>query len=511
MASSDTVPLDPSAADALELRLHPDDVERLMRLPDLARLRAGRARNAAVELVWHDTPDGALAAEGLSLCERKAGRGTVWQMHRLRGSGAATWPPGTPPPLVAATDRLADLGQKLPSPLLPLAACTGVLRSLPLGAAAGGMTVTLLQGTLRAVAAEQPVCRVMLGGPAAEIEALALALTQHVRLMVPDAALAAEACRTAGRTVAATAIGAPDVPANVSVADAFAVLAGHLTGVILHWAPAAGTTAAEPVHQIRVAVRRLRSAMALFRRAIGDEVAASVKHDLKALQLVLGPARDWDVFTAGTGRAVAAALPDDQPLARLLAAAERRRQDAYADLRGFLDSAAFRRLAIRLACLAAFRPWDGHPPPEAGTEEAEKRATTLAAPLAEFAGRALSRRLDRVLAPGDDLSLLSAAELHALRIQGKHLRYAAEFFAPLHPARETRRFLRRIATLQDRLGHLNDNTVAASLMAELGATSGGRGYAVGVVRGFVAAGQRGARTQMERSWHKFRKTAPFWS
>jgi triphosphatase len=513
---SDAIPLAAPAAAALELSLHPDDAGRLPRLPELARLRVGRARLTHVHLVWYDTPDGSLAADGMALCERRVGRESHWRLERMRGTPDAPWPPGSPAPIVAEAALLADLGHRLPGPLLPVTACTGQLRTLPLGEAAGSMTVSLLEGTLRAVAAERPVCRVLLSGPARDIEALAHALAQHTRLSVPAAALAAEACQTAGREVPPAAIGAPVLPTGMAVGAAFAAVAGHLAAVILHWAPDALTgDRPEPVHQMRVALRRLRSALSLFRRAVGDEPLATVRRDLKALQGALGPARDWDVFTAGTGRAVAAALPDDKPVARLLAAAERKRQDSYVALRAFLDGPEFRRLGLSLACLTAFRPWERDAPAptadEDGDEAAAKRAAVRDASLLDFATRALERRLEHLLAPGEDLTALTAEELHGVRIQAKRLRYAAEFFAPLYPARETRRFLRRVTAMQERLGHLNDGAVAAGLLAELGGNTGERGYAVGVVRGFVAAGMRGTRAKSDRTWRKLFRAEPFWT
>ena len=120
---------------------------------------------------------------------------------------------------------------------------------------------------------------------------------------------------------------------------------------------------------------------------------------------MLGPARDWDVFCAGTGRVVGEHFPGDRTVGRLLAAAERRRLAGYAALRGYLDGPAFRLLGLRLACLAAFRPWERAAGDKLGGDEAAaKQATLRAAPLAGFAARALSRRLERVLEPGDDLA-----------------------------------------------------------------------------------------------------------
>ncbi len=494
----------------LELTLAPADAGRLARLHDLGRPRGGRSRATVMRQLWHDTPTAALAADGLALCEATLGRETQWRLARMHGA------PGMPPALVTEAPASAGLGVDLPGPLLPVAACEGTLRVLAPGAAESAPRVTLLEGVLRAVTGEQPVCRVMIAGSPGEVTGLALALAAQVRLYVPAASLAAEAYATAGRVVAPAAIGAPSLPTGASVGDAFASIAAHLTGVLLHWAPVASADGGpEPVHQMRVALRRLRSAIALFRRALAGPALDTADGELRALMRVLGPARDWDVFAAGPGRAVAEAFPDDRAVQRLMAAAERRRVDSYAALDAFLNGPAFRALGIRLASLVASRPWE-QPPAEVPADDpalrdaADKQAAAMAASLRDFADHALSRRLARVNDAGDDLSPLPAEALHGIRIQAKRLRYAAEFFAPLYPPRETRRFIRRVAAMQDRLGQLNDGVVVQHLMAQLGA-AGERGYAAGVVRGFVAAGLRNTRAKAERSWRKFRRLEPFWS
>jgi CHAD domain-containing protein len=498
-------------AAALELTLHPDDADRLPRVADLLRLRAGRARATPLELTWYDTPDGALAEAGLSLCERRAGRETAWRLERLRGTPETPWPPGTPAPLVAEAKLPAGLPD-LPAPLLPVAACAGTVRSFPLVAEAAPLAVTLLDGVLRAVAGERPVCRLTLAGPPDAVEPLLVALAATLRLSVPAAALAAEARAVAGRTTPPHASGPPELPADLSVADAFVRVVGHLAAVLLHWAPLAAGDSAEPVHQMRVALRRLRSASSLFRRAVGGPELDAINAELGALAHMLAPARDWDVFAAGTGRAVGAGFPHERAVARLLAVAERRRLAAYAALRAHLDGPAFRLLGLRLACLVAFRPWQREAPADAAADDATaKQAALRAAPLAGFAAHALARRLERMLAAGDDLSSLPVEALHAIRIQGKRLRYAAELFAPLYPRKETRRFLRRIAALQERLGRLNDGAVAEALMAQLGGGGKERAMAIGIVRGFVAAGMRPARAKSERSWRKLRRLEPFWA
>jgi CHAD domain-containing protein len=499
---------------ALELELAHDHAAGLGRTAALAPLRAGRPRATPIRLVWHDAPDTVLAGGGMELCERRLERETRWRLARMRGSPDAPLPPGTPPVALPEAASAAGLAYPLLAPLRPVAACEGVLRTLPLSGTAGAAQLTVLEGVLRAVAGERPVCRMTLSGTPDDVTALAVALAAEVRLSVPAAPLAAQAYALAGHALPPAAIGAPGLPTGASVGDAFVAIAAHLAGVLLHWAPLASADGGpEPVHQMRVAARRLRSAIALFRRAVGGAALDGVNADLRALMGVLGPVRDWDVFAAGTARMVATAFPDDPAILRLMAAVERRRRASYATLHGFLDGAGFRGLGIRLAGLLAARPWErppALPDNDTGTREAaDKQAAALASPLADFAAHALSRRLAHVNEAGGDLSVLAADDLHRVRIQVKRLRYAAEFFAPLSPPRDARRFIRRASVLQERLGLLNDGAVAQHLMAQLG--GGGRGYAAGVARGFVAAGLRGARAKAERTWRRFRRLEAFWS
>ena len=192
---------------------------------------------------------------------------------------------------------------------------------------------------------------------------------------------------------------------------------------------------------------------------------------------------------------------------RLVAAARRRRAAGDDALRGVLAGDRFRRLGITLAALAGTRPWQ-----RAGIADAEaaaRQAEALDVSLHEYAARALTRRLRHLLAEGADISGLPDRTLHQIRLRAKQLRYGTEIFAPLYPRRDTKRFVRRLTSLQEWLGRLNDGAVAAALIAELGAT-GGRGFAAGVVRGFVAAGAGDARAEIERSWRKFRQAKPFW-
>jgi triphosphatase len=498
------------AALELELALHPDDVARGKRL-----LGKGRATSTRLAILWHDTPAGTLAADGLALAERRQGRGVEWRLERMWPADDAISPAGTPDVVLARADEPAGLGAGLFSSVLadelvPVAGFDGRMRSLP----ASGVVASLLEGRLRAAAGMRSVCRLTLAGDAGAVRGLALELAEQLRLAVPAASLAAEAQATAGRPVVPRRLGASRLPPGLSVGEAFAFVCAHFADVIQHFAPlAAAGQATEPVHQMRVAVRRLNSAIELFRKAVRCPELDEARGGLKELGAVLGPARDWDVFVTGIAQAVRREFPGQAGLSRLIAAASRRQAAAYAALRDYFTGASYRRLGIGLAALAAAAPWRhvvaGDADRQVVALDEDRQVEALATALPELAAQALDRRLRRLVEPGADIAGLAAEELHAIRLHAKRLRYAGELFAPLYSKRETSRFLKRISVLQERLGQLNDGAVAARLVAEL-AAAGGRGFAGGLVCGFLAARAMRARAKIDRSWHRLRRTEPFW-
>ncbi|MBK1659709.1 CHAD domain-containing protein, partial [Paracraurococcus ruber] len=279
---------------------------------------------------------------------------------------------------------------------------------------------------------------------------------------------------------------------------------GHLLEVMLHHAPACRLGAGpEGVHQTRVALRRLRSVLKVFRPAAGCPALAAFDAGLKALADRLGPARDWDVFLAGLGAQVAEAMPGDKRLAALLKAAEAKRSAAYAALRAELDGPGFRRLVLAGLGLLLRRPWRQEAEDPAG------RGARLEEALPEFAAALLDKRWHRLCTEGEGIEEHSAEALHELRLDAKRLRYATELFAPLWPGKHTRRFQKRLAALQEALGIANDTAVARSLVASLGA--GVPAWAVGAVEGFASARVGAARDAALEAWDDLMVAGPSWT
>ncbi|TPG42647.1 inorganic triphosphatase [Sphingomonas koreensis] len=206
---------------------------------------------------------------------------------------------------------------------------------------------------------------------------------------------------------------------------------------------------ADALHQARVALRRLRSAFAIFKPIIGD-AGNNLRAGLRWLAAELGDARNLDVLLE---RASPGALHD-----RIAAA----REAAYTRVGDVLASARVRGLMLDLAALTA-----DDSPPGASVEYADDSQ-----PSAVFAVTALDRFRHKVKKKGRRLARADDATRHELRKDAKKLRYAAEFFSSLFQRkREKRRYKRFIATLealQDRLGGLNDLATAPHVLEKLG-------------------------------------------
>ncbi|MGE0221989.1 MAG: CHAD domain-containing protein [Acetobacteraceae bacterium] len=480
----------------LELAIAADDAGRVARLKPFAAERQNRGKPIPHRILWHDSPDRILAERGQVLSESQG----IWRLQPLSPAAAGCPPAATPPVLDEAESR-ETITADLPEPLIPIAAFQGRDVLYPLLGDNEPVTVTLRRGVVRAVAAEHPIARVIVEGPPQGVRAVALLLANAARVTVPRTSLAAEALALVGGVPFPDPGGGPGPPPDgCSAQEALRHVLGQLTHVLLHEAPRAADDqdGPEPVHQMRVAVRRMRSAISVFRMTLNSPQVAAVNQDLKDLAARLGPTRDWDVFVTETIRAVTGAIPADPHLHRLVTAAEERRHACHAALQAYLRSPAFRVLAVELAWLAGTDAWGS-----AGDEPAPA--------VADFAPAALRARWRKLLNAGKRIEELDVPALHDLRLRAKRARYTAELFVPLYPGKAPRRFVRRLSRLQQGLGLLNDGTVARHLLDELGGPDGPHAHAVGLVLGFVAAHSADIRPTVLKEWEKISELHSFWS
>ena len=492
----------------LELQADPVDITKLSSFKPLAALREARPRSQAMKIVWHDSPDHELWKNARTLAESRG----KWRLEQLR-PGTGTWLPGQPAPVLEQADSLDALTSDLPSPLAPVAAFEGRRTTSIHPLADGSVTISVDRGILRSVTAERPVALVTVSGDEKPVLAAVRLIAGTFSVGVPVASLAAQGIAlSTGSKPTARQLGAPALPApDMPIPAALSHILGHLTDVILYHAPAPSEPQAkngsdngrtEAVHQMRVAVRRALSALSIFRTALPEGGLDPVRNGLKTLGATLGHTRDWDVFVEETAPMIARAMPSDEKLERLIAAAIRRRNAYRASLADYLKSSSFRLLGIELAWFAAASCW--HPVAEVPSDDPDEPLAD-AADMRTFAPVVLRRRWKKLLSAGKHIEELDLLGLHDVRLRAKRARYAAEMFASPHDGKSVHRAIRRLSRLQQSLGVLNDAAVAIDLMNELGGPSGRHGYAVGVVTGFACARASEMRPRIIEAFEKVRR------
>jgi inorganic triphosphatase YgiF len=259
----------------------------------------------------------------------------------------------------------------------------------------------------------------------------------------------------------------------------------------------------EKIHETRVAIRRLRSALSVFRAALPPFSRRALARDLGALASRLGHARELDVFLAETLAPLSQANGEESGLRSLRLTASVMRQNSADSARQAVTAPDFATLSCRLAAWFDAGIWPDQPSAEA--------ALLLDQPFADYAGALLRKHHRNLLAAGHGLRDPQAAELHALRIQAKKLRYTAEFVRSLYPARPARRYIAALKAIQDILGTINDAFVAQTLLPQMikGDPLGGA-RAGGLVAGWSAAEVAAARGRFAKIWKRFAETKRFW-
>jgi triphosphatase len=297
----------------------------------------------------------------------------------------------------------------------------------------------------------------------------------------------------------------PDSSAEDAIVEAVSNGLAHLTN---NEACVLARSHQEGVHQMRVAVRRLRSRIALYNGLLPEPQTRRVTGELKWLIGSLGPARDWDVFVTETMAPALALMPDDRDLALLRERALQRQDRGYRIAQAAIRSRRYARLKSRLDAWTAKRAWrqamDG-----AGWEG------KLDVPARVFAARVLEARHRKVLRHGAHVHGMDAEERHRLRIQIKKLRYAVEFFGSLFSGNAVKPYLAALRQLQDSLGSMNDLFVARALTEDLCRATRGAGkrlrlaYASGLIVG-CAAHQHEQATKLPTAWTRFTSREAFW-
>lgn len=449
----------------IELKfLLPPDAAALA-LAELQAVQGGEGAVRQLDATYFDTPNHALRRAGYGLRVRDGEGGRKQTLKSASAGGVFSrgeWETVVEGPepdrdalaLTPAAAMLAD------QPLTPVFT-THVERVVRLIAVGEAMIETALdRGELSAADRRALVCELELelkAGPPSALFDLARTLAARVPLRL---SLVSKAER--GYELAADEAGLPPrrhpagLSRKASVGEALQALGraglGHLCAALeaLRERPEA-----EAVHQARVATRRLRALLKIFKPLAQDEVARRLDAELAWLAGEFDAARDLDVFVGEVWRGAApgADFTGKDAFERGLRAIH---ANAYLRMEAALGSPRARAVLLEAAAWLEAGDWTTDP----------ALAEVREGPARAYAAEALDARLKAVRKRAKRFDDLDAEARHRLRLKGKILRYAAEDLAPLFPEHAERadRFVKAAKAAQDTLGALNDRSVREGLV-----------------------------------------------
>jgi len=482
----------------------------------LSRFPHEKASSHRLFSAYYDTPDCLLKRNGVALRLRREGQRWI-QTVKSAGNASGGLHRRTEHETVVATqlpsfpamaqagfgDLIADRHAR---DALGVIFTTKFSRSTTQFERDGGnlVEVSLDRGVIAARERRESICEIELelkAGNAAALFELALELARALPVRLENRSKAQRGYDlAAGAKAAPVKASAPGLTAQMTVKHAFATIAfdciAHLqaneTGLLAGRDP-------EYLHQARVALRRLRSAVRVFGQVIPEGQLEKILDELKALARLLGNARNLDVFALETLAQANAA--DHAGMSALRRRTQAMRRHAARAARAAVAAPGYTILLLQTTQTLTAIQAQAQTVPSAGANMK----------LADFAARVLSQQHARVKKRGRHFMQLAFPDLHRLRIQVKRLRYASEFFLPLVPDGAADA-LQSLADLQALLGRLNDDAVAWKLLDTMAAGDAATDYqqAVGYVRGWCARDGEQCLSLLEDAWKKFLKHKPWW-
>ena len=266
---------------------------------------------------------------------------------------------------------------------------------------------------------------------------------------------------------------------------------------------AAGVGDPEGIHQMRVAVRRLRAILSALAPFLPVEPRRQAANELRWLADALGEARNLDVLALEILAPARASLPSTSGLERLAEVIDRHRQYAHAEAEAVLNSSRFADSVSKVLHWFDKNGWRGHETNE-----------LLGHPIGELAPMVLETRYRPVRKRSKHFAEQSEEQRHQLRIALKKMRYAAELLCGLYDGAASKRFIQRIKRLQDDLGSRNDVRVARDTIDDVTRAGPRDPDLVKAGRQVVAWHERrlaGDDARLRRHLQQFLATEPFWS
>jgi len=522
--------MSPAREIELKLEVPAHSFYRLARSSLLRAARKKSSKPATLVSVYFDTDKLKLRNKGLSLRVRRIGRRHVQTIKRESGESAALFArdewehpiSGRQPDLDVAQDAALGpvFGKKMRRGLKPIFE-TRVRRTVyPIQSGVSEIELTVDKGKVEAGRQSSPLCEVELElkrGESAELFKLARMLAEEVPVQLAVKSKAERGYTLiAGEAPQAVKAAPVALTPDRSRQAAFQAIARACLRQLVANQPATLGGDPEGLHQMRVALRRLRAAVSLFADMLVDPQTEEMKTQFKWITQELGPARELDVFIQRVVRPVTDGKPNGPGVAVLAKDLQRRREEAFARACGAVESTRFRSLVLDTACWIEAGDWTRNPD--------DFNRLLREQPIVGAAADELGRRWKKILKAGAQLDELDPQRRHKMRIQAKKLRYASEFFGGAFPGKKAMRrrkgFVAGLEKLQDALGDLNDIAVHEGLSEQIvdvhdasGKQREGRAkkaFAAGRLSGREEARVASVLKEAEWAYRAFAEAKPFW-
>jgi len=255
----------------------------------------------------------------------------------------------------------------------------------------------------------------------------------------------------------------------------------------------------EGVHQMRVALRRLRSCLTLYKSVIPRKAHAELNEKIKYIANCLGEARDWDVFRENL-MLMQQHIPNNDALIQLDKHISVLQADAYVKVRTLLRSSSYTQLILELGLWISTQAWQS-----SLSKQAKK---TLRAPAKKLANTLLQKQYQRVINYAAGHENFTDEQRHELRILIKKMGYGSKFFAELYPRKKVRPYTKTLSALQDELGVLNDVSVAADLLQQAGIDKEAAAHQI--FTGWYAHQHLTHLSHFDAVWHAWIAHPTFW-
>jgi triphosphatase len=490
------------------------------------KLADGVPKTRTLRSIYLDTPGHGLKKAGIALRLRRDGRRwiqTVKTGAQLHGGLSQVGEVENPAPggrlrldaIPNEAIRNEVLGRIDGAALEPV--CETIIRrtSCPLSLADGTRAELALDiGTIRAGDRSGELCE-------AEIELLEgrpAGLFEIAHALFPEGGLRFSRLSKAGRGYLLAEEGRIDPPLepqnaedvslrSTQIAEQAArdVLRGCVEQIAANMEVVCQLDDPEGPHQLRVGLRRLRSAFSVFSTVLDSPEMARLNDEARWLGREVGQLRDFDVVAKDIAGREAEAHPDEPGLATLAEELERGAGDQRKRLRNLLVGVRAQAFLIDLVRFVETRGWL--------MPQDFEQTERLAAPIATLAVQALNKCWKKVGKCARKLETLNVEQRHELRKQLKKLRYAVEFLSSLFPSKQVEPFLKRLRKLQTVFGDLNDAATVRVMFAGDNFSAAGdmrAQRAIGWLMGACEARGEYGWAGAKKLWRDLKDTRPFW-